>query len=338
MNTIKSILYDELRPFLADQKDEDYYTPEFRALSKIEPIFNPQYRIDFNAPIFSQKIKYYKQLIDNDITSSLNSIIQDLQDSSKELILFRRKKIFEQTKRYIIISKQYIDNEGYDIKSITSPSANFSIDKEGKECAYIFNYLIVALIYHYLEFQEHFIASTDEDKRFYLDDFYLQILQCQAPDDQKIKRLETIQVSEKKEELVKIEESTKDNCYESFEYRHLAAHPDAISNLFDSLKNESKLIATDTRLVDFKRIFSGKEVNTPIKWIGTATELYYFIRSIYGINFYVKGTNKQQWNIACTCFIKENGETFDKTKLKSLKPPAEKAKKKIETAVKLLAI
>ena len=68
-------------------------------------------------------------------------------------------------------------------------------------------------------------------------------------------------------------------------------------------------------------MFSGKEVITPIVWTGTPTELYFFIKYIHNIQKSVEDARKQQWTIACHCFIGENEVRFEKSKLKALKDP-----------------
>jgi hypothetical protein len=118
----------------------------------------------------------------------------------------------------------------------------------------------------------------------------------------------------------------------------LDKNPEAITNLFNSLKDVVRLIDPQTRLTDFKKVFSGREVTTPIVWAGTPTELYYFIKYIHNIQKSVEDARKQQWAIACHCFIGENEVRFDKSKLKALKDPNPQSVENIEKAANNLAV
>jgi polysaccharide pyruvyl transferase WcaK-like protein len=104
------------------------------------------------------------------------------------------------------------------------------------------------------------------------------------------------------------------------------------------LRDVVRLIDSQTRLTDFKKVFSGKEVVNPIIWTGTPTELYYFIKYIHNIQKSVEDAKKQQWKITCHCFIGENNVCFDKSKLKSLKDPNPQSIAKIEKAANNLTV
>lgn len=120
----------------------------------------------------------------------------------------------------------------------------------------------------------------------------------------------------------------------SFNYKHLQTKPSNISDLFNSLK-KSNLIDGNTKLIDFKKIFSGIDLFKPIIWIGDKQDLSYFIKLIHGkYNLVDKVENKGYWNVAIKCFIKSDGSSFDKKELIGAKKPT--YHEKIETIAKLL--
>lgn len=194
MKNIESIMIGDLRPFKQDIKGDDYYSPLFRSLSSVVPKFQPCYKINFPAPLLSPKTKYYKRLIDNDITIKLNELFDLLDGNGEDLILFHRKMLFAKIKSNIESIQKYIDFNQHDLSEITSRHANFSTNPQHNECTYIFNYMLTALIRCYIEFQAHYKQFIDEDKQFSISDFYTQILKKQMPENIFIEEVITIPV------------------------------------------------------------------------------------------------------------------------------------------------
>jgi hypothetical protein len=338
MEDIEKIVIGELRPFITDLKGDDYYSPMFRGLTLITPNFHPHYKISFPAPLLSSKIKYYKRLVDNNITSELNKLFELLDRGEADLILFHRKKLFEKIKSYLEDTQRYIVFNQFDLSEITSKYADFSVNFQHNECTYIFNYILTALIRCYLEFQAHYIQYIEEDKQYSISDFYIQILKKQTPENTFITEIPDIIPIEENLPIENVKKSTSRNDILSFLYKNLDTNPEAVTNLFHSLRDVVRLIDSQTRLTDFKKVFSGKEVVNPIIWTGTPTELYYFIKYIHNIQKSVEDAKKQQWKITCHCFIGENNVCFDKSKLKSLKDPNPQSIAKIEKAANNLTV
>lgn len=338
MTNIESIVIGDLRPFKQDSKGDDFYSPAFRGLVLVEPKFQPCYKINFPAPLLSPKTKYYKRLIDNDITNKLNELFELLDGNGADLILFHRKKLFELIKSHLESIQKYIDFNQHNLSEITSRYADFSINLQHSECTYIFNYMLTALIRCYIEFQARYKLFIDEDRQFSISDFYTQILKRQMPENTFItENPEIIHIEEAP--IVSGEKKSQPKAEVlSFVYVHLGNNPEAITDLFNSLKDVAGLIDSRTRLVDFKKVFSGKEVTTPILWSGTPTELYFFIKYIHNVQKSVEDARKQQWAIACHCFIGENEVRFDKSKLKSLKDPNPQSVENIKKAANNLTV
>lgn len=209
MEDIEKIVIGELRPFITDLKGDDYYSPMFRGLTLITPNFQPHYKISFPAPLLSSKIKYYKRLVDNNITSELNKLFELLDRGEADLILFHRKKLFEKIKSYLEDTQRYIVFNQFDLSEITSKYADFSVNFQHNECTYIFNYMLTALIRCYLEFQAHYIQFIEDDKQHTISDFYTQILKKQVPENPFIEEVVEVSVPVSKEEVV-IENTDED--------------------------------------------------------------------------------------------------------------------------------
>jgi hypothetical protein len=108
---------------------------------------------------------------------------------------------------------------------------------------------------------------------------------------------------------------------ESFKYKEFDTEPDKLTDLCDSLKL-NKFIDNNTTTPQFKKVFSGKEITSPVIWTGNASELYYFIHTLYNTHKVLEDMKQRQWKVACKCFIKSDGSEFEPTKVKNLKRPA----------------
>lgn len=106
----------------------------------------------------------------------------------------------------------------------------------------------------------------------------------------------------------------------SFTYKYLATNSDNLTDLFDSLKKNG-FISKDTTLHNFKKVFSGKEIDTPIVWTGNMSDLNYFVKLIHNKNKLVVDLKQHQWKVTCKCFVQHNGQKFDRIKLKQQKKP-----------------
>ncbi len=120
----------------------------------------------------------------------------------------------------------------------------------------------------------------------------------------------------------------------SFTYKDFNTRGSNIGDLLNSLKKHN-LIAQDSQLPHFNRIFNNSVITNPIIWTGTISELHYFIKLLHYTKKYVQDTNQQHFAIACKCFIKPDGSHFDREKLKEQKKPR-KTSAILENIVELL--
>lgn len=121
--------------------------------------------------------------------------------------------------------------------------------------------------------------------------------------------------------------------HQSFTYINNLTGQSNLTGLKDSLIRK-KLIASDTDLKDFRKVFSGETIEKPIVWTGKISELHYFISQLHNKLKLVENLKQKQWEVAINCFIQENGEPYVRTKLKNQKVPA--TSKNIDSALKTL--
>ena len=108
--------------------------------------------------------------------------------------------------------------------------------------------------------------------------------------------------------------NTKNN---SFKYKDGAKY-NRISKIFDWLKKE-KLIDMQTDLLDFERVFQNKPIEKLIQWIGTTSDLKYFIQIINNSKFEFEDNGDEKWRIAVKCFSKTKKRSFEKIDSENLR-------------------
>ncbi|TDE46711.1 hypothetical protein E0I26_01105 [Flavobacterium rhamnosiphilum] len=91
-----------------------------------------------------------------------------------------------------------------------------------------------------------------------------------------------------------------------------------ISKIFDWLKKE-KLIDMQTNPLDFERVFQNKPIEKLIQWIGTTSDLKYFIQIINNSKFEFEDNGDQKWRVAVKCFSKTKKRSFEKIDSENLR-------------------
>lgn len=96
--------------------------------------------------------------------------------------------------------------------------------------------------------------------------------------------------------------------------------PDRARDRFERLLNllkEHKMVSGATTLPQFKKIFSGEGIETPVLWVGCRGDLKVFIQQLTDKKK-VKDLNQQHWKVANKCFaieIEEKGANRTKVKV-----------------------
>ena len=118
----------------------------------------------------------------------------------------------------------------------------------------------------------------------------------------------------------------------TFTYRWLATAPQRITTLYQYLLR-AKWIASDTNPDDFFSIFTGKESNARIKWIGSNLQLAYLIRIMTEQNYISTPKRIGKWTCVYNHFVDKNCRQLPK--LSRLHIP-KKSKSAVEQMAELL--
>jgi hypothetical protein len=316
------ILYNTLRPWLDINKPDEKFEPMIRELPTIEPHFHQTYEFDFIRP-FNSKTRYYHKLIVNETNDYINHILKLIKaDTDPNLMLYwLNDTLNKKLKTLLKDTGKLIKDNDLHLEYINPHKIIFKEDIDHKTDTYIIQLFKTALIKAYLEIQNAF-RSLLTDSLFEPDDFYTQLLYETVPDNKYLKPTAPVIYAEPETLQIVAEEKTKlvYSSTQTFKYKKMATHPDAIKDLCDSLKLHG-FIDKQTTLPDFKKIFSGEKLNNPVVWTGHISDLYYFIVLIHNEHKYVENLRQQHWKVTCNCFIKPDGTTFDNQALKTQKKP-----------------
>ena len=118
----------------------------------------------------------------------------------------------------------------------------------------------------------------------------------------------------------------------TFTYRWLATASHRITTLYQYLLR-AQWIATDTNPDDFFSIFTGKESNARIKWIGSNLQLAYLIRLMTERNYISIPKRVGKWTCVYNHFVDKNSRQLPR--LNSLHIPT-KSKLAVEQMAELL--
>lgn len=318
LQQIQEILYGDKRPYVPDKRGDDYYLPLFRELGQVEAEFIPRYAVFFPVPVFSGKTKYYKRLIDNATVAGLNDLFSYLESGGTDLILYYRKKLYEEVSTALCQVDKYIRQYGYDLRALALPEADFSHHVQHAECTYIFHYMMVSLTRMYMEFQGRFIDCIEPDRRFDIAGFYMQVLKRQVPESRYIR-----EIAPGEGGVVAAESNLMSSggtaSAPGFVYLKLDTEGGNVADLMDALKRSGR-IATDTGIVDFRRVFSGVEVENPIRWTGAKSELSHLIKLLCNTHKVLR-YDGSLWRTVCVCFVDGAGNAFDAANLRNQKKP-----------------
>ena len=330
LEILDKILYTDLVPWHENNQPDDKFFTEIDNIKTAEPEYIQKYSIDFQRP-FNNKTKYYNKLITNEVISTCNTIHQLIkEDDNIKLHKYWRNEILNKklTTRLKDIGK-IIKNRNYDISHINPHKAYSDLDADHKTETYIMQLLKVAFMWLYLEIQEMYKFINDKDLLIQ-EDLYTSYLSEPIPEKLFIKQ----QQSNIKIKAQKKSSKLHGAQHTSFRYKQYIKAPGKLTDLYNSLK-KSGFISEDTSIHNFKRIFSGNEVDTPIKWTGNKSEFHYFIQLICLKYDLLEDLKQKHFIVACKCFVQNDNTPFDRKKLRTLKVP-KLTEDILEKAVKLL--
>lgn len=315
METLDMLIRAEFIPTDNDVRDNDYYKGEFNVLPKIEPEFEPVYKLDFPMP-YSPKIRYYCQMIDNEVIGYLNNIFKDDTVSDFE-IAYHRRNVERWVGNKLGEIGSNINDYGLDMSEITGKT-NYALEPQRKDCTFLLNYLAASLVRCYMEFQSKYFNRIDELERYKPEYLYTTYMK-QSPSGNYIIPV-LYADSEIDAGTDNVIEPPVDPAKRSLKY--LKTGKNAKQNLEDALISLklSGMVDPMTKQTTFDNIFSGKEPSTPVVWIGNVDCLTYFIRGLKNGNAIDK-KDRSIWKVVVRCFVGKNGVTFEPRKLRGQHPP-----------------
>ncbi|MCA6380150.1 MAG: hypothetical protein IM574_03975 [Cytophagales bacterium] len=317
--TLDDILYQGLRPWLEQNSLDEKFASKLNAVSEYSSDFQFRYAINFHRP-FDHKTKYYSKLILNTTKSDINRLIDLIsEDKNDKLIKYwLDDTLTKRLKTRLKDVGKLINQKDFSLSYIDPKKTSFDIDRTHKANTYIIQLLKLSYIQLYLEIQDNFNNWIDD--KMLPDDFYTQLLHEPIPDKHFITKVEVLEIEPKQKPKSKHIASSTVNSFHSFTYKQINKSPDKLNDLCSSLK-KSKFISQNTSIQNFKKIFSGTVIKTPIVWTGNISELFYFIKLIHNDFKLIENLKQKQWEITCQCFIQEDGEQFERAKFRSLKKP-----------------
>lgn len=307
---LDDILYHGLRPWLEQNTLDEKFASMFSEVKVPTPAFTFQYEIHFERP-FSHKTKYYNKLILNETGQTINQLHQLItEDDNASLVKYWLNDTLEKKlKTRLRDIGKLIKEQDYALSYINPKKTAFDIDQNHKANTFIVQLLKLAYMHVYMELQEVFKSQIED--QLIVDDFYTQLLFEPVPDRHYLKKIQVIEV-EPVPTVVNEPQAQYSAALTSFTYKQYDTNPDKLTDTCDSLK-KNNFIAQDTNLANFKKVFSGKEVTTPIVWTGNPSEFAYFIKLIHNTYKYVEDLKQKQWKVALLCFVDSEGNPFPET-------------------------
>lgn len=190
LSTLKEILFDKHRPWLQEEKSEDYFQSQLLDLKEAPVTSGSSFVIDSFPKPFNFKTRYYKRLIDNELQKLLKHYFEEILPETNQQVLKylaltilerQLKTLFTDLSRIIIeldFSPSYIDFK----------KTSLAQDADHKASTYIIQYLKQAFIQLYLEIQLKLDKIIQEPLTF--EDIYLQFLNETLPEKTFIKERE----------------------------------------------------------------------------------------------------------------------------------------------------
>ncbi len=190
LTTLKEILFEKHRPWLQEDKSEDYFQSQLLDLKKAPVTNGSSFVIDAFPRPFNSKTRYYKRFIDNELQKLLKHYFEKILPETNQQVLKylaltilerQLKTLFTDLSRIIIkldFSPSYIDFKKTSLAQDAGHKAN----------TYIIQYLKQVFIQLYLEIQLKLDKIIQEPLT--LEDIYLQLLDETLPEKTFIKERE----------------------------------------------------------------------------------------------------------------------------------------------------
>lgn len=288
LSTINSILFGELRPWLAENngKSDMYWKTMLRDTAAVALSFTPTVKINIDdSVLFNAKLRYYKLRIDNAVNEYLNELFlqTDIYPHSY-LKLNKVKTTRESTSGLIRDSLEEVRKSGIVGKQLLDEDADYNEDTLAKEICLIFNYVIVALARCFFEVQNRFAKEISEEDKYTILSFSTTFLGRRSLSD--IFSIEIIPPKKPRNDNNK-KDPTQDNkiVFHTLKYLHDGFDRVKRINNFNQALTALGWIDSETNVDMFQLFFNGEPRQCNILWTGSSALLQQMLKLLCGKNF-----------------------------------------------------
>lgn len=288
LSTINSILFGELRPWLAGNngKSDMYWKTRLRETAAVVQGFTPTIMISMDdSLLFNAKLRYYKLLIDNAVNEYLNELFLQIGIySNLHLILSKVKTTRESTSGLIRDAQEEVARSGIQGRRLLDDDADYNEDKESKEICVIFNYVIVSLARCFFEVQNRYTKEIGEEDIFSKHSFCSTFLGRRSLSD--VFSIEIIpQKKPRTGKEEKINSDDKKPVFHTLKYLYDSADKVGRIDAFMRGLTANGWISQDQDVDTFQLFFKGNPYQCNISWLGSSAVLQQMLTLLCGKKF-----------------------------------------------------
>ncbi len=308
------ILNGDLKPWLENIATREQFKAWASELPEQKPLEPFTFVLDFIKP-FSPKTIYYEKVISNTTNEFINQIKTLFADNDSDNI--KTNVIYNALQKEITPILETIASLTQDDYSSDYINKNNPVrtTPANKEISYILHLIKAKSLQLFLEIQKIGMEYL-KGEYLELDDLHFQFFNEPIPDFYSITKQEI-----KKTQKPKPKDIEKKTYY-SFKLKNYPAEQYKLTYLWESLKMNGTFISEETKLNDFKKIFSGNSILNKVVWNGNKTELAYFMKQLHNKEKLVEDVGQEIWAITIKCFEKSDGSSYDRNEFRELKKPA----------------
>ncbi|WP_341224803.1 hypothetical protein [uncultured Arcticibacterium sp.] len=311
----EELVFGSRQPWLEDLKSEDYFKSNLLALRPLdEENSAPQFAFTFESP-FNNRTRYYEQFLlrmkDDFIRAFRGMLKNDLSDF--ELHYLKKDILERKLKKLIAALGKVIDNKSFNLDILDGSKNSYIKDQVYKSNTFIIQYLKLTLIHIYLEIQESILPIIDFP--FEELDFYNSMTFETHPNKLFLERIQKLEIETTAKSISK-KKKTSSLEYHSFTYLG-DLYGDRFKDFHDALLKNGYISVNISTL---RKIFSGKKIETPIRWLKNLGDLTSLIKIIHDDLSKVNRVYPQHWNVTVKCFLQEDGSPIIPVNIKTRKP------------------
>lgn len=227
---LDEILHKKLRPWLDSNLQDVKYAPKLSEVKEVLPAYPYRFEINFLRP-FDNKTKFYSRVVNNAVAEDVSNIISLIKssDHDDEILYWLNDTLDKKLKSRIQEIGDVLKEKDYSpiyLKKSFVPSQD---DKPHQANTYIMQLLKLAYMQVYLEIQEEF--KNFRNDILIPEDFYLQLLNEEAPDKIPISKVVVIEVEPEIKKTAQKRTATDSIPVNTFTYKKINTNPENINYL-----------------------------------------------------------------------------------------------------------